>query len=389
MDIKTVAEKYSDYQIKMRRYFHKYPEISGEEYETCNAIRTELDKMGVPWEHCGLETGTLATIKGSKPGKTILLRGDIDALTVVEQTGVEYESRNKGLMHACGHDCHISMLLTAAQILNDMKEQLCGTVKLAFQPAEEIGKGALSMIEQGALEGVDGCFAMHVWTDVPSGHLCCAAGPRMASADKFKIDIKGKGGHGAAPHQCIDAAVTASAIVNNLQTIVSREIDPLDPAVLTVGVMNVGTRWNVVAENAYLEGTSRCFSEETWENIPRRIEEIAQETAKSLRAEANVEITRVVAPSINDEKMSNIIANASKKVISEDAPINLKPTMGGEDFSYFMREVPGAIALLGIGNEACGAIYPNHSGKFSVDEDMLIKGAMLYAQVAMDFNQQQ
>lgn len=387
MTLQTIAEKYGDYQIEMRRYFHKHPEVSGKEYDTCKKIREELDKIGVPWVHCGMETGTLATIKGNKPGKTILLRGDIDALTVLEETGAEYASVNEGIMHACGHDCHISMLLTAAHILNDMKDELCGTVKLAFQPAEEIGKGAMAMIAEGALEGVEGCFGIHVWTDVPSGHICCMPGPMMASADQFFVDIKGKGGHGAAPHQCIDAAVVASAVVNNLQTVVSRNINPGDPAVVTVGVMSVGSRWNVVPENAHLEGTTRCFSKEAWNYIPEKMEEVIDYTAKAFGAEAKLDYVRLLLPTINTPEMASLVQASSKKIFGEDAPFTMKElTMGAEDFSCYVDEVPGALAFLGTGNPECGAVYANHNGHFCVDEDMLIKGAMLYAQVALDFN---
>lgn len=386
MDVKETAAQYADYQIEMRRYFHANPELSGQEFSTSEVVKKELDKMGVPWRNCGLETGVLATIQGAKPGKTILIRGDMDALSVQEETTLPYASKNKGVMHACGHDCHISMLLTAAHILNDMKEELCGCVKLAFQPAEEIGEGAKSMIEQGALEGVDGCFAIHVWSTVPAGKISIEAGPRMASADIIKIDVTGKGGHGAAPHECVDAAVVSCAIVNNLQTIVSREISPTDPAVVTIGTMNVGSRWNVVAEYGHLEGTSRCFSTEVWEQFPARIQRIITETAKTFRAEAKMDYIRLVPPTINDADMASLAHSAAGKVLAEDAPILSPATTGGEDFAYFMQKVPGALALLGVGNEECGAIWPQHSGKYLVDESALIHGAMLYAQVALDFN---
>lgn len=388
MHIHTIAETYRDYSIQMRRYFHQHPEVSGQEYETCRAIRAELDQMGIAWKPCGLETGTLAEIQGDRPGKTILIRADMDALTVQEETGAAYASVNPGVMHACGHDCHISMLLTAAQILKAMKPQLCGTVKLAFQPAEEIGAGAKSMIEQGALDGVDGCFAIHVWTDVPTGHVACKAGPVMASADQFIIKIKGKGGHGAAPHQCVDAVVAASQVVNQLQMIASREASPLDPVVVTVGTIQGGTRWNVVAEHAQLEGTMRCFSEALWDYLPGRLEALVESTAVACRAEAETEIRRLIPPTVNDDDMAKRVRLAAQTVIAEGAPVDLDAVMAAEDFSFFMREVPGAIAFLGTGSEDCGAVYANHNGKFCVDETMLIKGAMLYAQVAMDFNQQ-
>ena len=386
MNYKEVAKNYNEYQVAMRRYFHENPEISTKEYNTSKVVKDELTKMGVEWVPCGLETGVLATIKGAKPGKTILLRGDMDALSVTEESGVEYESRNKGVMHACGHDCHISMMLTAAKILNDHKDELCGTVKLAFQPAEEVALGAKSMVENGAMNGVDGCFAIHVWSDVESGHISCDAGPRMAAAYQYAINIKGKGGHGAAPHQCVDAAVVASAIVSDLQTIVSREIDPMDPAVVTVGVINVGERWNVVPEKGRIEGTMRCFSDYLWENLPKMVDRIAENAAKAFRAEVTTEYVRLVPPTNNNPVMADVAKNAAKKIMGEDAPVALPATMGGEDFAFFMEKAPGAVALLGVRNEECGAIWPQHSSHYRVDENALVKGAMLYVQTAMDFN---
>ncbi len=387
MNIEEVASKYAGYQVEMRRHFHRHPEVSGKEYETSKMVKAELDKIGVEWVPCGLETGVLATIKGEKPGKTILLRGDMDALTVDEQTGAPYASENPGVMHACGHDCHTSMLLTAAHILNDMKSELCGTVKLAFQPAEEIAAGAKSMIEQGAMDGVDGCFGIHVWADVPSGKVSVEAGPRMGAVGQFRIDVKGKGGHGAAPHQCVDAALVTASIVSNLQALVSREISPMEPAVVTAGVIEAGTRWNVVAESGRIEGTTRCFSNEVYDAFPEMLDRIAKETAKAYRAEAGLtEYMELVPPTVNDPDMSEIAQAAARKVVAEDAPVTSPATMGGEDFAFYMRKAPGAVALLGIGNEECGAVWPQHSGRFCVDESALIKGAMLYAQVAMDFN---
>ena len=386
MNYEEVAKNYNEYQVTMRRYFHENPEISTKEYNTSKVVKDELTKMGVEWVPCGLETGVLATIKGAKPGKTILLRGDMDALSVTEESGVEYASKNEGVMHACGHDCHTSMMLTAAKILNDHKDELCGTVKLAFQPAEEVAMGAKSMVENGAMEGVDGCFAIHVWSDVESGHISCDAGPRMAAAYQYAINVKGKGGHGAAPHQCVDAAVVTSAIVSDLQTIVSREIDPMDPAVVTVGVINVGERWNVVPEKGRIEGTMRCFSDYLWENLPKMVDRIAENAAKAFRAEVTTEYIRLVPPTNNNPVMADIAKNAAKKIMGEDAPVALPATMGGEDFAFFMEKAPGAVALLGVRNEECGAIWPQHSSHYRVDENALVKGAMLYVQTAMDFN---
>ena len=383
MNVQEVAAQYGEYLIEKRRYFHQHPE-----YHTSKAIKEALDEIGVSWRPCGLETGVLVTIQGAKPGKTILLRGDMDALTVQETTGAPYASKNEGIMHACGHDCHIAMLLTATRILHDMKEELCGTVKLAFQPAEEVALGAKSMVEQGALDGVDACFAIHVWTDVKSGMVSLEAGPRMASADEFHITVKGKGCHGAQPERGVDAAVVTAAIINNLQSVISREISPMDPAVVTVGTIQAGTRWNVVAENSYMTGTTRCFSNEVWETFEERMERVIKGTAEAYRAEAELEYLRIVPPTVNDEAVVSIAQKSAVAVLGENCLASNPATTGGEDFSYFMQRVPGAIALLGTGNEACGAVWPNHSGNFCVDEAQLLKGAMLYAQVAMDFNAQ-
>jgi len=386
LNLKEAAAKYGDYLIELRRCFHAHPEVSGKEYETSKRIKAELDKFGIAWRPCGLETGILATIQGEKPGKTILLRGDMDALTVQEETELPYVSEVSGVMHACGHDCHISTLLTAARVLNDMKADLCGTVRLAFQPAEETAQGAKSMIENGALDGVDGCFGIHVWSNVPAGQVALAPGPRMAAADQFSIDIKGKGGHASAPHQCVDAAVVASAIVTNLQSIVSREVDPGDPAVLTVGRIEAGTRWNVVAEYGKLEGTTRYFSRDLYQRFPEMMERVVTQTAQTFRAEAKLNYDRIVPPAINDDQMTEVAIGAARKAISADAVISIDRITGGEDFAYFMEKVPGAIALMGVGNKACGAVWPQHSGKYRVDENALINSVLLYAQVAVDFN---
>ena len=386
MNIKDVAATYADYQVEMRRWFHHNPEVSEKECETAQKIREELDKMGIEWQHCGLETSTLATIKGTKPGKTILIRGDIDALTVTEETGLPFASKNDGIMHACGHDCHISMMLTAAHILNDMKEELSGTVKLVWQSSEEVATGAKAMIEDGALEGVDGCFAMHVWGGVDAGRVSCDAGPRMGAARMFEINVEGKSGHGAQPHGCIDAVVAGSAIVSNLQTIVSRNINPADPAVVTVGTFNAGSRWNVIAGTAKLTGTTRCFSYDVFDKLPGYVEQIAKDTAQAFGATAEVKDTLLVPPTVNDARMAALARAVARDVISEDAPISVPATAGGEDFAYFMEKVPGCVLLLGIGDEASGATYGNHHSKFTVHEPTLIKGAEIYAKVAMDFN---
>ena len=390
MNIKEAAQKYSDYVVDIRRKLHMNPELSTQEFETSKLVREELDKIGVPYEICGeLGTGVLATVKGALPGKTILIRGDMDALPVVEEADVPFKSQHEGKMHACGHDCHTSSLLTAAHILNDIKDELHGTVKLAFQPAEETAQGAKDMIAAGAMEGVDGVYGMHVWSGVPVGTACAAAGGRMASAGQFEIWVQGKGGHGAEPANCIDAITCTTAIVNSLQTIVSREFRPIDAAVLTVGRIDAGFRWNVIADKAYIAGTTRCFSNEINKAFPEKIERIAKGVAEAYRCTVECKFTDLVPPTVNHPFMASICEGAIKTILGEDANYDFEPTTGGEDFAFFIDAAPeqmGAICLLGVRNEAEGCCYEHHSPKFKIDEAALVNAAALYCQVADDFN---
>ena len=289
MTLQELMTRWNGYQIEMRRWFHQHPEESTKEVRTAERIRAELDRAGIPWRPCGLGTGTLARIEGAQPGRTILLRGDIDALSVNEETGLPYASEVPGVMHACGHDCHISMLLTAAMIVNEIRDRLKGTIVFAFQPAEELGLGARAMIEEGALEGVDACFGMHVWSDYPAGTVALRKGPMMASGDQFKIHVRGKSTHGAQPQLGADALIMGAAIAQNLQTIVSRETYPGDTAVVTVGKFHSGTRFNVVAGTAELEGTTRTFSPAVRDRFEEQITRIARSTAEAMRGTADVE----------------------------------------------------------------------------------------------------
>lgn len=383
--LQALMTKYGDFQVTMRRHFHQHPEVSGKEYETSKRIQAELAKAGIPFEQLGMDTGVVATIKGDHPGKTFMLRGDMDALEVTELNTCAYASQNQGVMHACGHDCHTSMLLTAALMLNEMRDQIHGTVKLFFQPAEETAEGAKAMIEAGALDDVDGCFGMHVWSEVDAGQVSIVAGPRMASGDLFKIYVKGKGTHGAQPHRGVDALVAGAAIVQNLQTIVSRETDPSETAVVTVGIFNAGTRFNVVAGEAYLEGTTRCFNPEIRAKFPEQLQRIANETAKSFGGSAEVVYEGKVPPTINDPVITGYAAEAARSIFGDNYEAGYGRTLGGEDFAYFSERVPGAMAFLGIRNPAVEAVYPQHSGHYQVDETVLIKGAALYVQTALNF----
>lgn len=388
MNVQEIAKEYKEYLIEMRRWFHQHPEIAEKEFETSARVKAELDKYGIAWKPCGLQTGVLATIVGAKPGKTILLRGDMDALPVTEETGAPYASQNPGFMHACGHDCHTATMLTVARLLNDHKDKLCGTVKVAFQPAEEIGTGAPGMINEGALEGVDSAFAIHIMSMIPSGQVSLSCGPQMAGVDKFVIRIEGKGGHASSPHECIDPVVCMGAMIGNLQTVVSRQCSPMDAAVLTIGKAEAGTLWNVIPGTATLEGTTRYFTRQLYKDFPVMMERVVKHTAETYRCNAQLDYIRMIPPTINDVSFAEMAKESFAKVLTSKNVVDIGPIAIGEDFGLFLEKVPGALALVGVGNEACGAIWPQHSAKYTVDEDALLNSVMLYAQVALDFNAQ-
>lgn len=384
MKTRELAKEYKEYTIDMRREFHAHPELSMHEERTSRRIKEELEKMGIPYVSMA-GTGVLGTIEGKNPGKTVALRADIDALEIAEKRDVSYKSKNEGVMHACGHDSHAAMLLGAAKVLNDMKDEINGTVKLIFQPGEEVAQGAKGMIEDGALDGVDEVFGMHVMGNLPSGKIAVGSGPRMASADMFRIKVKGKGGHGSLPNLCVDAVVVASAIVMNLQTIASREIDPMETVVVSVGKLAAGSRFNIIADDALIEGTTRCFSYEVREKLPEMIERIAKSTAASYRAEAEVEYKLLTAPTINHEVSTERARKSIEKIMSKDAVIEFPKQGGAEDFSEYLMKVPGTYVIVGTASEEKDTCYSNHHPKFDVDEDMLECGVALHSQYALDY----
>lgn len=388
MDIREIAKEYKEYLIEIRRWFHAHPEIGEKEFETSAKIKEELTKYGIEWRPCGLETGVLATVVGGKPGKTILLRADMDALPVPEETGFPFASQNPGTSHACGHDCHTASLLTAARLIHDHREELCGTVKFAFQPAEEVGTGAPGMIRDGALEGVDCAFGIHIWSMIPAGKISVRGGPQLAAVDKFIINIEGKGGHASAPHECVDPIVCLGAMIGNLQSIVSRECNPADAAVLTIGKVTSGTLWNVIPGTAYMEGTTRFFTRQLQKAFPEKMARVVEGTAIACGCKAELNYIPIIPPTINDDAVAQFVKNTAAKLVSQENVIDIGPISTGEDFGLYLEKVPGVMALVGVGNEACGAIWPQHSSRYTVDEDALINSVMLYTQVAFDHNAQ-
>jgi len=384
MTIKDLAQQYKSYAIALRREFHMYPEASMKEYETQKRILRELSSMGI--EGTSLAgTGVVAYIEGDASGKTIGLRADMDALELKEENSHAYVSKTDGLMHACGHDGHVASLLLAAKILKEQKIIIKGRVKLIFQPGEETASGAKAMIEAGVMKDVDAIFGIHLWNDCESGKISAEQGPRMASAGIFKIFVEGKGGHGSMPHQGVDAGLVGAAILQNLQTIVSREINPLDPAVVSVGIFNSGTRFNVLPADAYLEGTTRCFNLEVNDSFESRITRVAIETAKSYRATAKVDYQQLVLPTINDPAISEIVKRSAVDVEGKESLILFEKTTGGEDFSYYGQLAPSAFAFVGCRKTNQEEYYPHHHPKFDIDEEALAVSGALYAQVAINY----
>ena len=361
------------------------PSPVGYTHNAIEWVKNELKKLGIPFEIVA-KTGIIAPIKGKNPGKTVLLRADMDALEVYEKNDVSYKSQKDGLMHACGHDGHIAMLLGAAHVLNDVKNDFSGEVKLLFQPAEETAQGAKAVIEESKItNSIDAAFAIHLWQGVPVGKISLESGARMAAADLFSIKVKGKSGHGSMPHETIDAVVVVSAIVMNLQHLVSRNTNPLDTLVVTVGKLVAGTRHNIIAGEALLEGTIRSFSDEVWKKVPEQLERVVKNTAAAYDASVEINLTRATPPLVNNQDISNILKNSAVKLYGEEVVTKYEKTPGGEDFAYFTQVVPGALAFVGIRNDAKGINSPHHSETFNMDEEALEMGANLYAQFAIDF----
>lgn len=387
--MKKYVDEIRDYVVGMRRYFHMHPELSFQEYETTKKVAEELDKMGIPYEINNETTdgcGLIAWIDGAKEGKCVGLRADMDALNVQEKNTVDYKSQVDSKMHACGHDAHTAMLLGAAKILKQEQNNLAGKVYLLFQPAEEIGAGAQAMMKFGNwYNEVDNMFGTHVWANLEVGKISVEAGERMAAGDMFRITVHGKSGHGSAPDETVDAVVVASAIVMNLQTLVSRSYSPLDSVVCTVGSFHSGSRFNIIAGEAVLEGTNRYFTKEIGARIEDDMRRVVDNTAAAYGATADLEYNRIVVPTINDEASSELAKKAAVKVMGEDAVVNMRKVTGGEDFSYLIENKPGCFAFLGVKNSEIGADLPHHNECFNIDDSILAEGAAVYAQYAVDF----
>ncbi len=371
------AKSLEDYIVKMRRDFHMHPELKYEEVRTSRIVEEELKSLGYEVVRTA-KTGVIGILKGKTP--TVALRADMDALPVQEENDVSYKSKIPGKMHACGHDAHTAMLLGAARILAELKDELKGTVKLIFQPAEEGGLGSKLIVEEGHLDDVDAIFGIHVWAELPSGTIGIREGPLLASADAFRVVIKGRGGHGAVPQFANDPIPAAMDIAQAFYKILVREVDPLEPVALSVTSIQAGNTFNVIPEKAELLGTFRTFNEEVRGYLTKRMGEIVEGYAKAHNVEASFDLTiEPIPPTINDKSLAEF-ARETLQPLGEI--VEPKPTMGAEDFSLYLKKAPGLFLLLGIRNEEKGIIYPHHHPKFNVDESVLWKGSAAYALLA-------
>ena len=390
MNVKELALAQQEYIVSCRRWLHAHPEESCKEVETTKFIIAQLEEMGVPYityEGC---TGCVAVIEGAQPGKTVMLRADIDALPIQEVEGREYGSVNPGVMHACGHDAHTAMLLGAVRILKDYKDAIKGTVKCIFQMGEEIGRKSEEYVKQGALEGVDAIMGMHVWSAMDSGTANFESGERMACSDRFTIKIKGKSSHGSAPHEGHDAILAAAHAVMDLQTIPSRQLDPVDALVVTVGKMNGGTKQNILCGEVELVGTVRAFNKAFRNSMPQRIEAVVTNAVKAFGCTAECDYYFGPSPLINEwEDLNELGRSAAEKIIGPGCLRPLTKMLGAEDFSVYTEHIPGVYGYIGLNNPAKGLTgIVHHHPAFDVDEDVLYQGTGIYVQFAVDYLEQ-
>ena len=375
-----IRESFGEKIVALRRDIHREPELGFDTEKTAQKVVAALDGLPLEIQTGVAGNGVVATLEGEGEGPTVGLRADMDALPIHEETGLPFASETDGKMHACGHDGHTSMLVGAAHALSGMRERLHGTVKFIFQPAEEGGGGGKVMVEEGVTEGIDSIFALHLWPGLPLGTASTKGGPVMAAADAFEMEVKGTGGHGAMPHQTADAIVMSAQIVTALQTIVSREADPVEPAVLTVGEIGAGTAFNIIPGSARIAGTVRTMNQDLREMMPERIEELARSVARGMRGDIDLNYKFSYPVTRNDPDAAGLALNVAGELLGEDSVIEAEnPSMAGEDFAFMLEEVPGAYIWLGVGD-----VSGLHTPEFAFDEDVLPRGAALLTALALE-----
>lgn len=386
--LEQYTEQIFDQAVSWRRYLHQYPELSFHEKRTSAWIEQQLEKMGCIVTRCQNNYGLIVSIKGELDGPTIALRADMDGLPIQDEKDVEYASKVPNVMHACGHDAHTSSLLAIAQFYMQHKQELKGERRLIFQPAEELAPGgAASMIAEGALKGVDVIYGVHLWAPLAYGKVATRGGNFMSAVDDFSVEIQGLGGHGGVPHHTIDAIVIGSQIVQSLQTVVSRSIDPISPAVVTVGTFQAGQANNIIAERCLLKGTIRTFDEKSREIAQSKVEKTIQKICELHGATYRYELKKGYPAVVNDEREAKRVLEVARALVGNDNSEITAPIMIAEDFAFYLKEVPGCFMFVGAGNEEVGAVYAHHHPRFDLDERsmklairMLVETAEHYAQ---------
>lgn len=376
--------------IALRHDFHAHPELGWKELETSKKIESILKDLGcenLRRGFGGTGSGVVADIVGGLPGPCVALRADIDALPITEANDLPYASTNAGVMHACGHDAHAAILIGAARILSEMKASVPGRVRLIFQPAEETGihSGAPTLIEEGVLDGVSAIGGLHVMSEHPAGVLGIKKGPLMASADIWEIQVQGQGGHGAMPHKAIDPTIAVSYIVSMLQTVVSREINPLEPVVLSVGKIETGSAPNIIPDKALITGNVRTTDRTTRSEMRSRMGRIAEGVCAALRCTSTLTYTQIYGVTVNDPGLTEIMIDTATQLLGAEKIKEIPIAMGSEDFSYYGEKIPAVFGMLGINDPAKGTDKPHHSPHFNAGDDQLAKGAALLAGFALNF----
>jgi amidohydrolase len=378
---REVREGFGEKIVALRREIHREPELGFDTEKTAAKVLAALDGLPLEIQTGVAENGVVATLEGEGDGPTVGLRADMDALPIYEETGLPFASETDGKMHACGHDGHTSMLVGAVHALSGMRHRLNGTLRFFFQPAEEGEGGGKVMVDAGVADDVDSIFALHLWPGLSFGRAATKAGPIMAAADAFEMTVRGAGGHGAMPHLTADAIAMAAQIVTALQTVVSREVDPVEPAVLTVGEIGAGTAYNIIPETARLGGTVRTLNEHLRRKMPERMEHLARGVAQGMRGDVQFDYEFSYPVTVNDEDAARRALGVAGDLLGEENALELtNPSMGAEDFAYFLEKIPGAFIWLGVGEDVSGL----HTPTFAFDEEILSLGSALLTALALE-----
>jgi len=380
--LKKLVKDHEELIIALRRDLHRIPETAYTEKKTAAYVTAYLKKLGLNVQTAIAAYGVVGQVNTGRAGPTLMIRADMDALPLQEETGLSFASTHDGAMHACGHDAHMAMALGAATVLVELKDSYNGTIKFVFQPAEEGPGGAKPMIEAGVMENptVDYAMGCHLWPEIPEGTIGVRSGCFMAAMKRFDLKIIGKGGHGAKPHACVDALEVATQVVGALQRVVSRQMDPLEPTVVTVGTFHAGTAFNIIPVTAELSGTTRTFNEDTWRTWEERLDRIIRGVCDSMGASYELRVEQGYPPTINDDSVSELVRRCAAEVVGADKVVEPGQTLGGEDMSFFLQRAKGCYFAVGVGNEAWPSV---HNPKFDFNERALAIGVETYCRAAL------